>query len=372
MISDTAGCRDIQRSNGVFRDDLEKGIRSFYLDAAKVALRNPRYLISAVKILAGQRRAAKVRERHAREGIRVPPFMIFSVTEQCNLSCKGCYARVLHTGRGNEMPPGRIRSIWQEADELGMATILIAGGEPLLRPDIIAMTADFPCMLFPVFTNGMLIDSRFAALCRKNGNIVPVISIEGNRDDTDARRGEGVFSRAAAAISLLRKAGVFCGISATVTKSNFGLVADQRFVEQFHRRGCRLFFFIEYVPVEEASAVLTLDPGQSRILTERVASFRAAFDALFIAFPGDEEKFGGCLAAGRGFVHVNPYGDLEACPVAPFSDVNLHDSGLREGLVSPVLRKIRQNHHLLRETRGGCSLWEKREEVRALLRDGSA
>lgn len=352
-----------------YRDELEKAIRKFYLDAVRTVLGNPRYVLPAIKVYFAQRRAAKIRARRAVAGIQVPPFMIFSVTERCNLSCKGCYSRVLHTGNDGEIPLDRIRSLWREAQELGIATVLLAGGEPLLRPDILDLTAEFPGLLFPVFTNGTLIDSRFIARCRKKGTIVPVISIEGNETDTDARRGEGVFSRAAESIALLRKAGVFCGVSITVTRDNLNAVIDPGFVKHFHRHGARLFFFIEYVPVEESSAGLALGPGQSGFLTAEVASFRSAFDALFIAFPGDEEKFGGCLAAGRGFVHINPRGDLEACPVAPFSDVNLLALSLREGLASAALRKIRLNHHLLQETRGGCALWEKREEVRALLDD---
>jgi MoaA/NifB/PqqE/SkfB family radical SAM enzyme len=88
---------------------------------------------------------------------------------------------------------------------------------------------------------------------------------------------------------------------------------------------------------------------------------------LFISFPGDEEQFGGCLAAGRGFIHVNPGGDLEACPLAPFSDVNINETRLQEALASPLLKRIRENPQLLEETAGGCALFAKRETVSALI-----
>ena len=106
------------------------------------------------------------------------------------------------------------------------------------------------------------------------------------------------------------------------------------------------------------------------ILLESVENFRSNYPALFVAFPGDEEQFGGCLAAGRGFVHVNAAGDVEPCPFAPYSDVNLRRTSLREALASPLLGEIGRNHDKLVETRGGCALWANREWVQSLLADG--
>ena len=64
-------------------------------------------------------------------------------------------------------------------------------------------------------------------------------------------------------------------------------------------------------------------------------AFRNKYRALFVNVPGDEKDFGGCLSAGRGFVHVSAEGDLEPCPFAPYSDVNLRDKPLKEALQSP-------------------------------------
>lgn len=78
----------------------------------------------------------------------------------------------------------------------------------------------------------------------------------------------------------------------------------------------------------------------------------------------------GCLSAGRGFVHINATGDIEPCPFAPYSDINLRDSSLKDALQSEFLKTIRQNHRELSETEGGCALWVKREWVRSLLKSG--
>jgi MoaA/NifB/PqqE/SkfB family radical SAM enzyme len=122
--------------------------------------------------------------------------------------------------------------------------------------------------------------------------------------------------------------------------------------------------FVEYVPVAPGAEAITMD--ERRALVNAAASFRKRFPAAFIAFPGEEEQFGGCLAAGRGFVHVNASGDLEPCPVAPYSDVNLRTTSFKAGLQSDLLSAIRNDHALLRDMSGGCALWANRERLMAL------
>jgi MoaA/NifB/PqqE/SkfB family radical SAM enzyme len=94
---------------------------------------------------------------------------------------------------------------------------------------------------------------------------------------------------------------------------------------------------------------------------------RKAHKGIFIAFPGDEKDFGGCLAAGRGFVHINSVGSLEACPFAPYSDTNLKNISLKEALSSPVLSEIRDLHTLIKDHKGGCALFDNRELVNKKL-----
>ncbi len=131
--------------------------------------------------------------------------------------------------------------------------------------------------------------------------------------------------------------------------------------------GCRLFFFINYVPIQEGTETLVLTDEQRQLESRLIASFRRELPALFVAFPGDEGAFGGCLAAGRGFVHVSPEGRLEPCPASPFSDASLRDLCLKEALQSRLLRAIRENGDRLSEASGGCALWENREWVASLL-----
>jgi len=90
------------------------------------------------------------------------------------------------------------------------------------------------------------------------------------------------------------------------------------------------------------------------------------YSALFISVPGDEKEFGGCLSAGRGFIHISAEGDVEPCPFAPYSDVNLHNKSLQEALQSPLLKAIRESDEQP-ETSGGCALSAKKEWLQSLV-----
>ena len=90
-----------------------------------------------------------------------------------------------------EMSPEVLASVVDQAAELGVSVIVIAGGEPLVRQEeIFALAKAHPRILFPVFTNGLLIDEALAEAIAACRNIVPVISFEGFREDTDTAAGQ--------------------------------------------------------------------------------------------------------------------------------------------------------------------------------------
>ncbi len=61
------------------------------------------------------------------------------------------------------MSPEILASVVDQAAELGVSIIVIAGGEPLVRQEeIFTLAKAHPRILFPVFTNGLLIDETMA------------------------------------------------------------------------------------------------------------------------------------------------------------------------------------------------------------------
>jgi MoaA/NifB/PqqE/SkfB family radical SAM enzyme len=165
----------------------------------------------------------------------------------------------------------------------------------------------------------------------------------------------------------LERADVPFGVSITVDTNNIGTICDDALIADLYGRGARIFYFIEYVAMDESTAHQELSLEGRRRLLAFIGRAKKAHTGIYIAFPGNEEAYGGCLSSGRGFVHINPSGGLEPCPAAPFTDINVTNTSLREALASPMLAAIREHHELLDESQGGCALWRNRHKVRALL-----
>jgi len=354
-----------------FRKVLNQSLNVFFKDALRVTLKDPKQAYFFLRTARWQQKAARVRSKLEREGIHVPPIMIFSITNRCNLHCKGCYHQALQRSSQPEISEDKIRSIFSEARELGISFMVLAGGEPLVRQEILDITKDYPEIICLVFTNGLLIDDDLLVKLKGQRNFVPVISLEGWEEDTDGRRGKGVYEHLQRIIEKVKSIGLFWSVSLTVTRSNFATITDHQFISSLFNLGCKLFFFVEYTPITEGTEDWVLTDEQRANLLNLRDSLRKEFPALFIAVPGDEEEIGGCLSAGRGFVHISAEGDVEPCPFAPYSDTNLRDSSLKDALQSEFLKTIRENHGQLSETEGGCALWVEREWVRSLLHQKS-
>ena len=203
--------------------------------------------------------------RHALEeqGEHIPPFLIASITSRCNLHCEGCYSRCSHATADTEpvrqLSGAEWARIFEEADGLGVSFILLAGGEPMIRRDVLEAAGKIPGILFPVFTNGTCMDEAVFRLLDRCRNLVPVMSIEGGKQTTDARRGEGVYDLVTANMDELSRRGLIFGASVTVTTRNLAEVTSDAFLRQLSDRGCKAVFFVEFVPMDEGSEALA--PG---------------------------------------------------------------------------------------------------------------
>ena len=347
-------------------NELDQDIHTRFRNALVQNLKNPFLWPFLVKAAWNQYRAAGRRRSWEKKGLHVPAFMIVSVTAKCNLRCAGCYSNAKHNSRGDEMDLADFRKILSEARALGIGIVLISGGEPLSRPGILDVMREFPQIVFILFTNGTLMDAGVIAALKKARHIIPVLSLEGDEKETDGRRGTGVFQGVTALSEELKMNRMLYGVSCTVTRNNFETLFGQDFIHRTVKRGSQLFFFVEYTPLEARTDDLVVTDEQRARVPALIPALRSAYPALFFAFPFGEEEYGGCLAAGRGFLHVSAAGDVEPCPFAPYSDTNIRHSTLKEALNSRILRLIRENHDKLQETSGGCALWKNREWVSSL------
>lgn len=353
---------------------MSTGIENVVKGVIKASFKNPREAAFVLKYALSSKEAKKKRESFEKKGENFPAFLISSITSSCNLFCKGCYARENKSCgedlKNKQLSTQRWESIFEEAKDLGVSFILLAGGEPLMRKEVIEKAAKVKEIIFPIFTNGTMLNEDYIKLLNENRNLVPMLSMEGDKGQTDSRRGEGTYDILMTVMDKLKRKGILYGVSVTVTTENLRTVTSEAFFDKLYKKGCRALLFVEYVPVTEATSKLAPTEVDREILELEQEKLRKQYeDAVFLSFPGDEKYSGGCLAAGRGFFHINVDGSAEPCPFSPYSDTNLKDCTLRDALKSPLFRKLNETGMLLGEHKGGCLLFQKENEVKELIRE---
>jgi MoaA/NifB/PqqE/SkfB family radical SAM enzyme len=335
---------------------------------------HPRYLPGFIRLARTHTQSRRVRARALEDGVQVPPFLVLSVTSRCNLRCAGCFAGDIGTVTAAPAQPGLDVRDWSkvvdEAVRLGVIAFVIAGGEPFLLPGIVNLFRDHPDRLFVVFTNGTALKASDYQVLRSCSNTAVVVSLEGDRDLTDLRRGRGVFEKALGSLDRLQDAGVLTGISVTVGPTNVEYWSQPGNIDALLAHSGPLAFFIEQIPTRKDESGALLTPEQRSRFRETIVQYRSRTTggAYIIQSPDDEEELGGCVSAGRGFAHVNPGGDVTPCPISAIATHNLKSSNLREAFASPLFAMIRDNGHMLETEGHPCGLSAHAGELESMAK----
>ena len=121
--------------------------------------------------------------------------------------------------------------VMTEAEDIGVNFFVISGGEPTVRmDDLISLARKHNESMFHVFSNGTLITRERAQQFAELGNMTFAISLEGFEEETDARRGKGVFQKVMQAMDNLKEAGVPFGFSATYTRENTEILGSDEWM----------------------------------------------------------------------------------------------------------------------------------------------
>jgi len=271
----------------------------------------------------GMRAVRRFEQRKAR-GEAFPAFLFLSITNACNLRCQGCWVTP-------SRPPQHLdlelaHRLIEAARRQGSYFFGILGGEPLLHPGLFDLLAAHPDCYFQLFTNGTLITADVAARLRRLGNVTPLISIEGLEAVSDVRRGgNGVFDATLAGLAHCREARLITGVACSICRSNLADLASETFARRVAALGAHYLWYYIYRPVgPRPSPELALDRDQIVGLRRFIVDLRERVPLLVVDAYWDHEGRALCPAAVGISHHINPYGDLEPCPVIQFAADNLH------------------------------------------------
>lgn len=102
-----------------------------------------------------------------------------------------------------------------------------------MRRDFIEKASRVKEIMFPIFTNGTMFDEDYMKLLDKNRNLVPILSIEGDKNQTDTRRGPGTYDILMDVMNKLNAKGILYGVSVTVTTENILTVTSKYFLTTY-------------------------------------------------------------------------------------------------------------------------------------------
>src|SRR5262245_36877994 len=291
-------------------------------------------------------------ERHKRRlkrGEVFPPFLYVSIINSCNLRCQGCWVDV--AAKQEIIQPDAFHKLVREAKEMGNVFFGIVGGEPFMHPYLLDMLAAHPDCYFQVFTNGQFITDERAKRMRRLGNVTPLVSVEGNEIVSDKRRGRAnVYSRTMEGVRNCLKHRVFTGVCTSLCQTNIGDLLTERWVGPPIAMGVMYTWFHVYRAMgPDASPELSLSPEQQLRARRFVVEMRAKKRIIIIDAYYDGEGQALCPAATGVSHHINPWGDIEPCPIVQFTKESIHPSSggkrsLRDKFIdSAFLRDVRHS-----------------------------
>jgi len=143
----------------------------------------------------------------------VPPLISFYLylSGSCNLACRHCWIEpTVQSGEngGEHVKIEYVEKVIQEAKPLGLSSVKLTGGEPLLHPqfrEIINLLKDAKLKI-QIETNGTLIDAKLAEFLKRSGHVSDIsVSLDGADARThEAMRGiKGCFDLAVEGIKNL-------------------------------------------------------------------------------------------------------------------------------------------------------------------------
>ena len=257
-----------------------------------------------------------------RIGNPFPSVIAVSPTMQCNYNCIGCYSRDRATE--NELSTSELDNLFYEAVKLGICAIVITGGEPLMRSDMLDIIERHRRLLFVMITNGTLVTREIANRIARSSNVITLVSLEGRPSHTEERRGDNSHTIALSTLKLLKEAKACYGFATTVTTSNCLYVSSDNFIDEMIRLGCSVGYLVEYIPCGPNSCPEWVPDREMRVeIRKRVVDLRNRKPLILVHFPDDEYGSDNrCSAAGVASFHINSQGDIEPCPFVSISREN--------------------------------------------------
>lgn len=249
----------------------------------------------------------------------------------CNFKCKHCAIEKFKQKNGRTLTISDIKRIADQVDAMGLASICVSGGEPLIFPDLedIINAIGPERFIISIDTNGWLLtEDKIKWLVEKGVDRVhlSVDGLESNHDDF--RRTKGSWKRSIAAIDLCKKHGLDVIINIVATKSMVSsgeLIKQLDFVAKFDYHTS--IIFAKPVGAFEQYKDEILDTKDINYIQSLHRQLGGKYDTSTHLSPNCGYEFG-CFCFKRHF-SITAYGDVLPCPWIPIKMGNIFEEDLQ-------------------------------------------
>jgi MoaA/NifB/PqqE/SkfB family radical SAM enzyme len=217
------------------------------------------------------------------ELLRAPFTVCMWITDYCNLDCLYCYAKPFS---GRRMESRRALELVDEFGQLGVFDITLAGGEPMLHPEIVEIVRRSVAggMRVGLLSNGVALPQSRIDMLEKvttRQNFIIQISIDSIRPEVNDRA-RGKTANVLASLERLRRSALDVQLATVVHKAN---VADAYRVIEHYYPDIKRFHFLNIQ--RTASALehpeLLLDEAEAFDFWMRLRDYAQGFpDDLFL------------------------------------------------------------------------------------------
>jgi MoaA/NifB/PqqE/SkfB family radical SAM enzyme len=271
-----------------------------------------------------------------------------AITDACMFRCEHCYASEA-LGKKNDLDLEQWMAIIDGFQKGGAGVFTIVGGEPLLRFDDLLLLiaharAKSDCWLV---TTGFGLTASKARQLKEAGLVAAAISLD-HWDPAEHNKFRGspkAFDEAAKAVALFGQARVFPCLVVTATRgmtANNGLM---KLLELAQRLGAG--FVQIFDPIATGAYIDRTDVRLSVAELEELERFMrmvntedqyAHLPPVTVRSSTEDSKAFGCGAGGNNFIHVDPHGNLIACPMLSMSTGNVVRDGFDNAM--KAMRRI--------------------------------
>lgn len=272
----------------------------------------------------------------------VPHLISWNITKQCNLKCAHCYLDADESKTDNELSTEQGFRLIDQIAELNPYTMLIlTGGEPLLRKDVLdlAKYAFNKNLMVVIGTNGILLTEELAKQIKEHKIKGIGISLDSlNPQTNDSFRGiSGACDKAKQAIQICKKIGLEFQIQTTVTKNNYDEIPDLiQYSNTLGAKAFTLFFLVCTGRGQNISDITAFQYEEMLFYLVKIQEeyknmmIRARCAPHFIRILYQQKSSvlnmpeKGCMA-GTNYCRITPSGDVTPCPYLPIKVGNVKE-----------------------------------------------